>query len=796
MAEFTAVLFLGDPFLNQCLNGQAVMGDRPASNDRPADQAPHDSVVRVQTALDRLGYDLGIAGVDGLWGQSTYDAALTFKTALDIRTPDGILDGYVGERTMTALEGIFGVAAFDLAATAVLDLGARTEGASEWSGDVYTVPYERGLVVASPTMVTWPIPSPLSNAWMEQGGPDGLGLPSSDPFVLLDTVSGQAFQEVGLIGSTDGTAVTVPLQVLDELQSGAAGAPTGPPAPLLEGGDVLGLPGSEGVVMWQGDGVAVTVPQAVADRWVADEQAGEPLGAPVSRGIADDGGLIFAFALGGLLMAGVDDLRRADPSLIQLDRFRMLPEPENHLEVAADGSAVQLLLGGTAFFGALSADLDRTTSDGFVYLASWNCEIGLTCLPGGGSLQSKLTTMGQAGVELRMQLWAARPATSALGPVGSVPRVRDAAAAFERWKLEPAVNNPLAVAAVNTIPNGFAFLDDRHARFGSHHQKVVLVHTGSELVAYVGGIEFSRDRVNRTSDGSPLFDTSVRISGPGAQRVLTSYAERWAAHPDGAAHPLTRAGLPSSSTGGTVRVQVGQTYAPGMPFARAIRTASHLTTHAILGARRYFYMEDQYYVGDPQLGAAIKTVLREQPQVMGIVVIAAEDSVTDLLDVGFRRRTFINDIAGQFPGRFLVFEAVGDDGTSTGPRAYVHSKLTLVDDEAFVIGSMNSSRRSWNHDSEIMASLVDLAGPAGIGGAPGFAKATRMAIWAEHLRLMGSAATPLEPLDLSLAAWAAAAAGAPGLAVRPYPPPGSVAPRPLGAGAASDLYWDMFADPS
>ena len=790
MAEFTAFLFLGDAFLDKCLNGQAVMGDRPT------DQAPHDSVVRVQTALSRLGYDLGIAGVDGLWGRSTYDAALAFKTALDIRTPGGLLDGYVGQGTMTALEAIFGVAAFDLAAVAVLDLGARTEGASEWVGDVYTVPYERGLVVASPTMVTWPVPAPLSEAWMDQGGPNGLGMPSSDPFLLLETVSGQAFQTAGLIGCTDGTAVTVPLHVLDEVQSGAAGAPTGPPAPLLEGGDVLALPGTEGVVMWQDDGVAVTVPQVVADRWVADEQAGEPLGAPVSRGIADDGGLIFAFAFGGLLFAGIDDLRRADPSLIQLDRFRMLPEPGNHLEGAVDGSGVQLLLGGTAFFAALSADLDRTTPDGFVYLASWNCEIDLACLPGGGSLHSKLTTMGQAGVELRMQLWAAGPVVQGLGPVIFVPHVRDAAAAIERWKLEPAVNNPVAVTAVNAIPNGFAFLDNRHARFGSHHQKVVVVHTGSELVAYVGGIEFSRDRVNRTSNGSPFFDTSVRIAGPGAQRVLTSYAERWAAHPDGAAHPLTRAGLPSGSAVGTVRVQVAQTYAAGLPFPRAIKTASHLTTHAILGARRYFYMEDQYYVGDPQLGSAIKTVLREQPQVIGIVVMAAEDSVTDLPDVGFRRRKFINDIAGQFPGRFLVFEAVGDDGTSTGPRAYVHSKLTLVDDEALVIGSMNSSRRSWNHDSEIMASLVDLAGPTGTAGMPGFAKATRMAIWAQHLRLIGTGPTPLDPLDLSLAAWVAAAAGAPGLAVRVYPPPGSVAQRPFGTDAARDLSWDMFADPS
>jgi peptidoglycan hydrolase-like protein with peptidoglycan-binding domain len=167
MAEFTAPLFLGDDFLLQCLNGTATMGDRAQ------DQAPPESVHRVQTALQRLGYDLGVAGVDDRWGPATYQAVLAFKTALDIRAPDGTLDGYVGPKTMTALENIFGVAAFDAVAASVVDIGARTAGQSDYGDGIYTVPYEQGLVVASPQTFRWPIPAPLSDVWADAGGPWG-----------------------------------------------------------------------------------------------------------------------------------------------------------------------------------------------------------------------------------------------------------------------------------------------------------------------------------------------------------------------------------------------------------------------------------------------------------------------------------------------------------------------------------------------------------------------------------------------------------------------------------------------
>ncbi|OBA67178.1 hypothetical protein A5633_26700 [Mycolicibacterium elephantis] len=789
MAEFTAPLFLGDDFLLECLNGTASMGDRAQ------DQAPPESVQRVQTALQRLGYDIGAAGADGVWGAATYQAVLAFKTALDIRTPDGTLDGYVGPRTMAALEAIFGVDAFDATASSLIDLGARVAGQNDYGDGIYTVQYERGVVVASPETMRWPIPTPLSNLWEEAGGPWGYGLPADNPDVLLDSVWVQSFQTSALIETSDGEAAEIPLAALSELNTGAVGVPTAAAAPLVDGGEVIGLPGTEGTLLWASDGPAVSVPTSIADQWVAEEQSASPLGVPMSAGIVDPNGVLFAFTHGGLLLADDGVVTRTDPSLIQLDRFRMQHDPNARFRSAVDGNDVKLLVGGPAFFASVANDLARVGANGAVYISSWNCEIDLAALSAGATLRQELTRLGTLGAEIRMQLWAAQvPATDA---AAFIPYIGPIIWGLHRAYLAPSVNNQVAVAAVNAIPNAAAILDANHAFAGSHHQKIIVIHTGDDLVAYVGGIEFTNDRILRINNGSPLFDVSVRISGPGAQLVRTTFAERWSSHPDGAAHPLNRATTPfNAAPQGSCRVQVGHTYAQGYPYARSVKSARSLTVHALLSCRRYFYMEDQYYVGDPQLGAAIKAVLHDQPQVIGIVVIAAEDSVSDLPDVGFRRRKFINDITAQFPGRFLVFEAVGDDGTSTGEHAYVHSKLTIVDDEAFVIGSMNSSRRSYNHDSEVMASIVDLNGPAGVAGTPGLAATLRTMLWQQHLRIIGQPPVPIAPLAPALAAWTAASLGPPGIAVRPYPPAGVAPNRPWAPDSALDFYWDTFADPT
>jgi phosphatidylserine/phosphatidylglycerophosphate/cardiolipin synthase-like enzyme len=75
------------------------------------------------------------------------------------------------------------------------------------------------------------------------------------------------------------------------------------------------------------------------------------------------------------------------------------------------------------------------------------------------------------------------------------------------------------------------------------------------------------------------------------------------------------------------------------------------------------------------------------------------------------------------PGRVAVYGVENHAGTPV----YVHSKVCILDDVWASVGSDNFNRRSWTHDSELSAIVVDRAGPSG------FARRLRLTLAAEHL---------------------------------------------------------------
>ena len=71
----------------------------------------------------------------------------------------------------------------------------------------------------------------------------------------------------------------------------------------------------------------------------------------------------------------------------------------------------------------------------------------------------------------------------------------------------------------------------------------------------------------------------------------------------------------------------------------------------------------------------------------------------------------------------------------------MHAKVCVVDDVWAAVGSANLNRRSWTHDSELTAAVLDErrdgrdpVDPAGLGdGARTFARELRLALMREHL---------------------------------------------------------------
>ena len=91
------------------------------------------------------------------------------------------------------------------------------------------------------------------------------------------------------------------------------------------------------------------------------------------------------------------------------------------------------------------------------------------------------------------------------------------------------------------------------------------------------------------------------------------------------------------------------------------------------------------------------------------------------------------------PDRVAVYGIENDAGTPI----YVHAKCCIVDDTWTSIGSDNFNRRSWTHDSELSAVVVDTAGE--------YADRLRLTLAAEHLGRggdPGAAADCVDPDDM------------------------------------------------
>jgi phosphatidylserine/phosphatidylglycerophosphate/cardiolipin synthase-like enzyme len=188
-----------------------------------------------------------------------------------------------------------------------------------------------------------------------------------------------------------------------------------------------------------------------------------------------------------------------------------------------------------------------------------------------------------------------------------------------------------------------------------------------------------------------------------------------------------------------VSVQTTHTYAQGCPYPQRITTAGDALSNALSQARSFFYMEDQYFTGNQRLQGAILNALRNGAT--GILVITNDD-LDDQPDGIRQRQPFPKLLKDQSQGRLHIYERLGPDQgqlTTTGARAYVHSKLLIVDDDVCVIGSVNSNHRCWMHDTEIMVILQDIQGTGGTGpGHRGFARELRCQLWAEHLNVPSS----------------------------------------------------------
>jgi phosphatidylserine/phosphatidylglycerophosphate/cardiolipin synthase-like enzyme len=401
------------------------------------------------------------------------------------------------------------------------------------------------------------------------------------------------------------------------------------------------------------------------------------------------------------------------------------------------------------------------------------------------------------------------------------------------WDQLRSHQNDTEFANINSLFNGAAILDDRGSGYipvpfigdipyhvGSQHQKVLCVNGENGLIAFCGGIDFNADRIQwkgeliknhkQIQDGAPMHDVHCRIRGPATSDLLKTFVQRWNDHPDGIKHNQSSKGpliVPAEVTQsyGSQIVQIGRTFGDnGYGFTtnrdgyntNGERTAREMIRHAIDQAKRFIYVEDQYFVGNPEVEASLIQALNNG--IRYLIILIPHWRISDLPLVQYHRREFIsrlrqadnNGKGNRVQVFYLEPQGVSDDQLATGfsPHTYIHAKTWIIDDEFAVVGSVNTNRRSWSHDSEIAAGIYDTSSSKLLTYR--LAHWLRIKLWQEHLNMMtAEGAAELADGVASAVHWLQSP---PGARVQPYNvnEPGDVKP------GVPFFAYDLFADPA
>ena len=182
---------------------------------------------------------------------------------------------------------------------------------------------------------------------------------------------------------------------------------------------------------------------------------------------------------------------------------------------------------GVEYFAQVADLIERAGPGDAVFATGLQTEAGMDLSgrrpgePGYRPLHELLADRAAAGADVRLLLTAAVFS-------GSVPGI----------KIGPFRENVFAARTFRTHEalRGRVLLDWSGAGIGCHHQKMVLLHVGGELTAFVGGLDLMANRYDdephdRLSIGHERWgwhDGAVRLRGPAAARVWEVYRGRWA----------------------------------------------------------------------------------------------------------------------------------------------------------------------------------------------------------------------------------------------------------------------------
>jgi phosphatidylserine/phosphatidylglycerophosphate/cardiolipin synthase-like enzyme len=416
------------------------------------------------------------------------------------------------------------------------------------------------------------------------------------------------------------------------------------------------------------------------------------------------------------------------------------------------GNAVEILVDGSEYFSRLLDSFSGLRPGDRVYFTDWRND-GDERLDGPGSeVGTVLERLARRGIAVRGLVWRSHS---------------------DRMHFSEKENRRF-VERVNEA-GAEVLLDERVHRAGSHHQKVVVVHSeDAPDVAFVGGIDLSHGRHDdsahrgdaQAADTDPRYgphpawhDVQLQIRGPAVADVEFTFRERWsdptpldhrspwrAAIARIAHEPRRPDALPPPASSDMPRgrhaVQVLRTYPArrlAYPFAReGERSVARAYLKAFARARELIYIEDQY-LWSPEAASALAEALHRSARLRVVAVVPRYPDRDGRISgppyrIGQQRA--IERLVAAGGDRVAVYDLEAESGWPI----YVHAKACVVDDVWMAVGSDNLNRRSWTNDSEASCAVIDEEmdsreprDPGGLGdGARVLARDTRLRLWREH----------------------------------------------------------------
>ncbi|GAA4748821.1 hypothetical protein GCM10023328_34130 [Modestobacter marinus] len=445
-----------------------------------------------------------------------------------------------------------------------------------------------------------------------------------------------------------------------------------------------------------------------------------------------------------------------------------------------EGNQVRPVVHGRSYFPALAEALAGAGRGDVVFLAGWRGDTDELLTSDGLTVGRALSDAVRRGALVKGLIWRSH---------------------MESMAFSAEQNRDLSMDVNET--GGEVLLDQRVRPMGSHHQKFVVVRhrdRPADDVAFVGGIDVAHSRRDDAAhDGDPQarpfadaygdtpawHDVQVELRGPVVREVEAVFRERWEdpaalsrmpwhVLPDllrgqdraPSSLPEVRPAPPGE---GSCAVQLLRTYPnrwPGYPFAPdGERSVARGYAKALARAERLVYVEDQY-MWSTDVARVFAEALRARPRLHLIVVVPRhpdKDSPVSILPAAVGQSRALDMVREAGGDRVQVFDVENAEGAPV----YVHAKVCVVDDVWATVGSDNFNRRSWTHDSELTAAVVDSerdprepTDPGGHGdGARRFARELRLQLMREHLgRLDGDDDDLLDPAEAVAAVQRSAAA--------------------------------------